>query len=429
MAIIFNKQSANKVQASPNDTTPKTLTEKLVQGTNITLTENNDGADETITIDASGGGSSLTIEDNGTPLSTNASKLNFTNFTIAEPVADEFDITAPSGGGGGGTGETLVLTGDIDLTSSNAQNILLDPGGADRSVRLPDATEGGLISIRVIGESTNEITLRTSGTDGSILVTLMREQTGEVFKVEGQSDANEWYLNGYVVDALVFNPGFVAGAPPTIMASAFFHVNGENTVNDGTTVQSLNNLGTGPQTIVASGVNNEPLFIASGLNGLPGYEAVDTGSDATRDSFDISPSFSTPNTGWSFIYAGRIDTGTQLLSNRVNSNQIRIPNGGAMTVNDGVNRNSGTLVNTHPFTYVYAVIWTGSLYEFYEGLTALGTSAGSGVVDIDAIGEIQSNIRRNDALSGTTIYWDSIITTQEREDVTNYLATLYGITL
>ena len=44
-----------KVKISENDTTPGLLEDKLVQGTNITLTVNNDGANETVTIDASGG--------------------------------------------------------------------------------------------------------------------------------------------------------------------------------------------------------------------------------------------------------------------------------------------------------------------------------------------------------------------------------------
>lgn len=41
----------NKVMVSANDTTPNYLLNKLVAGTYIDLTENNDGGDETITID------------------------------------------------------------------------------------------------------------------------------------------------------------------------------------------------------------------------------------------------------------------------------------------------------------------------------------------------------------------------------------------
>lgn len=46
---------ADTVSVSANDTTPGNLDAKLVAGTNITLTENNDGGNETLTIDAAGG--------------------------------------------------------------------------------------------------------------------------------------------------------------------------------------------------------------------------------------------------------------------------------------------------------------------------------------------------------------------------------------
>jgi hypothetical protein len=47
--------SDEKVGVSANDSTPGYLNGKLVAGDNITLTEDNDGGDETLTIDASGG--------------------------------------------------------------------------------------------------------------------------------------------------------------------------------------------------------------------------------------------------------------------------------------------------------------------------------------------------------------------------------------
>lgn len=47
-----------QVKVSANDTTPNYLLSKLTAGTNITLTEVNNGANETITIDAAGGGGS-----------------------------------------------------------------------------------------------------------------------------------------------------------------------------------------------------------------------------------------------------------------------------------------------------------------------------------------------------------------------------------
>ena len=47
-----------KVSVSSNDTTPGFLNGKLVAGTNITLTENNDGGNETLTITGAAAGAS-----------------------------------------------------------------------------------------------------------------------------------------------------------------------------------------------------------------------------------------------------------------------------------------------------------------------------------------------------------------------------------
>ncbi len=86
-----------QVQISANDTTPAFLDTKLVAGTNITLTENNDGGNETLTIAAAGGGG-------GTAVTVNA--------------------------------ETLAAT----KTLSNGDDVVqaLDPNGVARDVVLPD---------------------------------------------------------------------------------------------------------------------------------------------------------------------------------------------------------------------------------------------------------------------------------------------------
>ena len=53
-----------KAKVSANDTTAGFLNGKLVAGTNITLTENNNGGDETLTIAAAGGVTGFTASDN-----------------------------------------------------------------------------------------------------------------------------------------------------------------------------------------------------------------------------------------------------------------------------------------------------------------------------------------------------------------------------
>lgn len=67
-----------KSKVSANDTTAGYLNGKLVAGTNITLTENNDGDDETLTIDASGGGASASY-------SSDISAVGLANLDIAVP--------------------------------------------------------------------------------------------------------------------------------------------------------------------------------------------------------------------------------------------------------------------------------------------------------------------------------------------------------
>lgn len=53
---------------------------------------------------AGGGGTDVAVEDEGTPLTAAATKLNFAGagVTVTEPVADEMLITIPGGGGGSG---------------------------------------------------------------------------------------------------------------------------------------------------------------------------------------------------------------------------------------------------------------------------------------------------------------------------------------
>jgi hypothetical protein len=53
---LANAATDEKTKVSSNDTTPGFLNGKLVAGANVTLTENNDGGNETLTISAAGGG-------------------------------------------------------------------------------------------------------------------------------------------------------------------------------------------------------------------------------------------------------------------------------------------------------------------------------------------------------------------------------------
>jgi hypothetical protein len=77
----------------------------FIEGTNVTLTVADDaGNDEVdITIASSGGSSGVTVQDEGTPLATDGTTLNFVGAGVTATGAGATKtITIPGGGGGGG---------------------------------------------------------------------------------------------------------------------------------------------------------------------------------------------------------------------------------------------------------------------------------------------------------------------------------------
>lgn len=132
-----------------NATADQTALEVPFTATGNTTSTNVQSAIEEIQTEldgvSGGGGSAIELEDNGTSLSTDVKKLNFTNFTITEPVADEFEITAPAGG----SGSTLFLQPLIDVylntnslsTVSGFTDIILD-GETENTAGLYNTANG-----------------------------------------------------------------------------------------------------------------------------------------------------------------------------------------------------------------------------------------------------------------------------------------------
>ena len=83
---------------------------KLKAGTNITLTE----ASDTITIDASAGINGITVQDEGTPLSTLATTLNFAGAGVVASGTGATKTITVAGGGGGGMLPPGIPTGNTD---------------------------------------------------------------------------------------------------------------------------------------------------------------------------------------------------------------------------------------------------------------------------------------------------------------------------
>jgi len=75
-------------------------------------------ADGTFAAPPGGGGGDITVEDEGTPLTTAVTKFNFAGagVTVTEPVADEVLVTVP-GGSGDPTSDIAEANGDITTTS------------------------------------------------------------------------------------------------------------------------------------------------------------------------------------------------------------------------------------------------------------------------------------------------------------------------
>ena len=88
---------------------------QLKAGANITLTE----ASDTISIDASGI-TGITVQDEGTPLSTLATTLNFAGAgVVATGTGATKTITVAGGGGGGGGIEVSITDDDVVNTGTN----------------------------------------------------------------------------------------------------------------------------------------------------------------------------------------------------------------------------------------------------------------------------------------------------------------------
>lgn len=87
--------ASGAVKVSANDLTSDFLLTKLVAGTGITLTENNDGGAETLTID---GASQLAVLDEGISLTAQASSIDFVGAAVtATNVGDAVTVTVSGG--------------------------------------------------------------------------------------------------------------------------------------------------------------------------------------------------------------------------------------------------------------------------------------------------------------------------------------------
>ena len=111
------------ISGSPNieaDSLTDTLT--LVAGSNMTITQN--PASDTITFASSGGGSGITVQDEGSSLSTSGTTLNFVGSgVVASGTGATKTITISGGGGTTDVGITTNLSGSFTASAGSASNI------------------------------------------------------------------------------------------------------------------------------------------------------------------------------------------------------------------------------------------------------------------------------------------------------------------
>lgn len=144
------------VLVSSNDTTIGFLNGKIVAGANITLTEGNDGGNETLTIAATDTGISDVVDDTtpqlGGTLDTNAKQVRFSKGADVESAnalalgddGNYFDITGTTSITSIGTkavGTVVKLHFDAALTLTHHATDLILPGGVNITTAAGDEAE------------------------------------------------------------------------------------------------------------------------------------------------------------------------------------------------------------------------------------------------------------------------------------------------
>lgn len=153
-----------------NSATRAQVEAELIAGTNVTLTPAGTGATRTITIDAAGGGSAITVQDEGTPLTTAATTLNFTGAgvtatgtgatkTIDIPGAGTATITVKENGTNVSTAITALdfLGADFDVTESPAGEANVVVAAAIARVASPTLTGTPAAPTASTGTNTTQI--------------------------------------------------------------------------------------------------------------------------------------------------------------------------------------------------------------------------------------------------------------------------------
>lgn len=160
------------IKVSANDTTAGYLNGKLVSGTGIILTENNNGGNETLTVAHSDTSSVSNLDTTGAQV---IDTLTFDTFGHVQTVTTRDLTLADLGFTGGGA----IIDGIYRFDTST---VAADPGSGD--LRFNNATYASVTEIYISQFS-------DPGTDvGNILGTL---KAGDVIYIQDRNDATKWF--------------------------------------------------------------------------------------------------------------------------------------------------------------------------------------------------------------------------------------------
>jgi len=260
----------NKVKISSNDTTPNFLLSKLVAGTNITLTENNDGADETITINSTGGSSAVL---------DNLSAIQIRRTTSLVLTTSFVDITF----------DTTDVENNISVLEHdnvNTDRILVEETGLylisyDLTV---DSDVAGEVDLRVrtndsivISGSTRHIT--DSNDDDDLGTTfLVNLNAGDFLNLQIKMSAGTHTATPDINFVVVRLQGVKGDQGPVGSGSSII-VKDENTNVTNTPHTALDFIGTGV-TVTDAGAGVATVNIPGGNSSIFGSEAQEASSDA-----------------------------------------------------------------------------------------------------------------------------------------------------
>jgi len=129
---IAGEHTDAQVKVTSNDTTPDYLFSKLVAGTNITLTEQNDGANENILIDASGGdfGAGFTFTESlGASSTTSATYIEKVSLSTGSVPAGDYIIIWSFGMGNSNNTKVSGFRIQLDNTTNLQEGEISTPNG------------------------------------------------------------------------------------------------------------------------------------------------------------------------------------------------------------------------------------------------------------------------------------------------------------